>query len=147
MVAGHQADDDAFFPPKGQVGGVDDQIPGQLVMALAVLCLGDVVQHRRSPQPDPLGVAHAVPRLKLIEQREGQLADLAGMIGIHVERFTKLRHGVEDLDTSQERPLFFCAYLSATDRYFCIGHAPENLYLLTPLPLDCHLPILAPAIP
>jgi len=33
------------------------------------------------------------------------------------------------------------------NRYFCIGHAPENLYLLTPLSLDGHLPILPPTVP
>jgi len=106
VISGNQADDSPFFPPKRQIRTVEDNVASHFVVIPRVLRLADVMEHCRGAKPYPLGVAHAMQRLKRIEQSQDNPTDLIGMIRLETIRLAELGYGTEYLGASQNNPSF-----------------------------------------
>jgi hypothetical protein len=100
MIASDQADDHAFLGSERQLGRTNDDLLRHFVMVFRVLGLAHVVEHRGGTQPDPLGIAHAVQRLKLVKKAYGQSRNLKRVIRFETVRFADLDDGVDDPSAS-----------------------------------------------
>jgi hypothetical protein len=105
MIASDQADDHAFLGSKGELGRTNDDLLRQFVMFFRVLSFAHIVEYRSGTEPNPLGIAHAVQRLKLVEKTQGKSRNLKRVTRFEAVRFANSDDGVDDPSASQDASL------------------------------------------
>jgi hypothetical protein len=156
MIPSDQADDHAFLGSKGELGGTDDDLLRHLVMIFRVLGFAHVVEQRGGTEPDFLGIAHAVQRLKLVEKTQGQSRNLERVIRFEAVCFADPDDGVNDPSASHVASFNFQSFATgwysslfiseerARGLYSCrrsfpchrlLSHGQPIHHLLPPVPL------------
>jgi hypothetical protein len=131
MISSDQANDHAFLGSKRQPGRTNDDLSRQLVMVLRVLRLAHIVEHCRGTKPDPLGVAHAVQRLKLVKKTQGKPRNLKRVICFEAMSFSDSDDGVDDPSASQDASLNIVNSFPPAGAYYCIGRTGKGALFLS----------------